>query len=73
MVLKTFNVDAGVYAEFSGFCKENGLSMSKQVDLFMRSQMETDKQLRKEYIEKIERLRKGKFLRVDDFEKRYGL
>ena len=33
MVLKTFNVQEVVYGKFSHFCKEHGISMSKQVEL----------------------------------------
>lgn len=73
MVLKTFNVDEDVYAKFSSFCKDNGLSMSKQVTIFMKSQMEDEPNVRAEYVEKLNRLRKGQFVKVNDFEKRYGL
>ena len=73
MVIKSFNVDAHTYAKFSEYCKEFGLSMSKQINLFMASQIEEEPMLRKEYIEKMERISKGRFIRVDDFEKRYGL
>ena len=37
MVLKTFNVQEVVYEKFSHFCKGRGISMSKQIDLFMQS------------------------------------
>ncbi|MFH1505912.1 MAG: hypothetical protein ABIE94_02890 [archaeon] len=73
MVLKTFNVQEDTYAKFSGFCKENGISMSKQVDFFMESFVEEEPEARKEYLEKLDRIRKGKFIRVDNFAKRYGL
>jgi len=39
VVLKTFNLDEKVYKEFSKFCKENGISMSKQVNIFIQAQM----------------------------------
>ena len=71
MVLKTFNVDEEVYKEFSKFCKENGISMSKQVEIFMETQIETEPKVRKEYLAKLERISKGKFIQVDDFKKRY--
>jgi len=73
MVLKTFNVDENIYAKFSSFCKDNGLSMSKQVTIFMKSQMEDEPKIRAEYVEKLNRLRKGQFVKVNDFEQRYGL
>lgn len=40
MALKTFNVDAEVYKEFSKHCKENGISMSKKVEKFIKEEME---------------------------------
>ena len=73
MVLKTFNIEDKTYKKFSEYCKENGLSMSKQVDIFIKAQIEEEPKVRKKYLEKLERIRKGKFIRVDSFSKRYGL
>jgi len=71
MVLKTFNIDEGIYKKFSEFCKQNGISMSKQVNFFIESQMAEEPKVRKEYLEKLDRIRKGKFVKVLDFKKRY--
>jgi hypothetical protein len=73
MSIKTFNVDDEAYRKFSSYCKENGLSMSKQVSWFMMSQVEEEPKLRKSYMARIERLRKGPFVKIDDFEKHFGL
>lgn len=73
MVLKTFNVDEVIYSKFSTFCKNNGLSMSKQITLFMKFQMEEEPKVRAGYEEQLIRLQKGNFLKVEDFEKRYKL
>ena len=37
--LKTFNLDGDVYSEFSKHCKENGISMSKKVENFIREEL----------------------------------
>ena len=71
MALKTFNVDKEVYGQFSKFCKENGISMSKQIEIFMEAQLETEPKVRQEYLERLDRIRKGKFIQVSDFKKRY--
>ncbi len=71
MALKTFNVDEKTYWEFSKFCKENGISMSKQIEIFMEAQLETEPKVRQEYLEKLDRIRKGRFIEVKDFKKRY--
>jgi len=74
MVLKTFNLDEGTYKQFSEFCKENGISMSKQVNIFIKAQIEENPKVRQEYLEKLERIRRGKFIKVgsvDNFKKRY--
>jgi antitoxin component of RelBE/YafQ-DinJ toxin-antitoxin module len=71
MVLKTFNLNEAVYKKFSDFCKENGISMSKQVEIFIEAQMEEEPKVRQEYLQKLEVLRKGKFIKVSDFKKRY--
>ncbi len=73
MVLKTFNLDEAVYAKFSHFCKNYGISMSKQVQIFMEAQVEEEPEAKKEYLERLERIRKGKFVKVKNFAKRYGL
>tara|TARA_Y100000310_G_C20665189_1_gene807082 strand:+ start:523 stop:747 length:225 start_codon:yes stop_codon:yes gene_type:complete len=73
MVLKTFNVDEVVYSKFSHFCKSNGISMSKQIQFFMQSQVADDPKVRKEYLHKLDKIRKGKFVAVKDFAKRFGL
>jgi antitoxin component of RelBE/YafQ-DinJ toxin-antitoxin module len=72
MVLKTFNVQEEVYDEFSKFCKENGISMSKQVEIFMEAQLATEPKVRQEYLEKLDMIRKGKFIKygsVDELRK----
>jgi antitoxin component of RelBE/YafQ-DinJ toxin-antitoxin module len=71
MALKTFNIDEKTYNEFSKFCKENGISMSKQIGIFMQAQLEVEPEVRQEYLERLDKIRKGKFIEVKDFKKRY--
>ena len=74
MVIKTFNVDERKYKLFAEYCKANGLSMSKQVEFFISAQIAEDPKVRKEYLDKLERIRKGNFIKIgnfEDFEKRY--
>jgi antitoxin component of RelBE/YafQ-DinJ toxin-antitoxin module len=74
MVLKTFNLEDETYKKFSEFCRENGISMSKQIDIFIKAQLEEEPKIREEYLKKLETIRKGKFIKVgniDDFKKRY--
>jgi hypothetical protein len=40
MTLKTFNIDEKIYKKFSDYCKKNGISMSKKVENFIKSEME---------------------------------
>jgi len=39
MALKTFNIHADVYKEFSDHCKSNGISMSKKVENFIKEEL----------------------------------
>jgi antitoxin component of RelBE/YafQ-DinJ toxin-antitoxin module len=74
MVLKTFNLEDETYKKFSEFCRENGISMSKQIDIFIKAQLEEKPKVRAEYLQRLEAIRKGKFIKVgtsEDFEKRY--
>ena len=75
MVLKTFNLDEETYNKFSEFCRQNGISMSKQIDIFIKAQLEEKPKIRAEYLQKLEAIRKGKFIKVgsiEDFKKRYA-
>ncbi len=40
MALKTFNINEGVYKNYSKHCKSRGISMSKQVENFLRNEIE---------------------------------
>ena len=74
MVLKTFNLEEGTYKKFSESCRENGLSMSKQIDIFIKAQIEENPKVREEYLRKLEAIRKGRFINIgtfEDFKKRY--
>ena len=74
MVLKTFNVEEDVYGKYAQFCKENGISMSNQINTFIKSQVETEPKVREEYLKKLDAIRKGRFIRIGtykEFEKRY--
>jgi antitoxin component of RelBE/YafQ-DinJ toxin-antitoxin module len=73
MVLKTFSVQEEIYKKFSEFCKGHGVSMSKQIEMFMESMIQNEPKAKKEYLEKLERIRKGKFIRVKSFTDRYKL
>lgn len=73
MVLKTFNVQQEVYARFSRFCKEHGIIMSRQVEMFMESVLEEEPEAKKDYLEKLERIRKGRFIKIASLTERYGL
>tara|TARA_Y100000310_G_scaffold342051_1_gene443528 strand:- start:568 stop:801 length:234 start_codon:yes stop_codon:yes gene_type:complete len=76
MVLKTFNVEEKTYKKFSKFCKEEGISMSKQVDFFMQFVIEKEPKVRQAYLEKLKRLREQATVHIgglNDFKKRYGV
>ena len=39
MAIKTFNIDAEIYGQFSAYCKKHGISMSKRVEHFIREEL----------------------------------
>ena len=39
----SLNIDEDVYARFSKHCKDNGLIISKQVEIFMRGKLRNEK------------------------------
>ena len=39
MALKTFNIDEETYKKYSAHCRENGISMSKQVEKFIAQEV----------------------------------
>ncbi|MDP2750805.1 MAG: hypothetical protein Q8O89_08295 [Nanoarchaeota archaeon] len=76
MVLKTFSVQEDVYNKFSKFCKENGVNMSKQVEMFMGSMVEEEPEAKRAYLEKLERIRQQKDIHIGslgDLKKRYKM
>ncbi|HLC48128.1 MAG TPA: hypothetical protein VJI13_03560 [Candidatus Norongarragalinales archaeon] len=73
MAIRTFNIADDIYAQFSAFCKERGISMSRQVQFFMESFVEGEPAARADYLEKLDRIRKGRFIKVKKFSERYGL
>ena len=73
MVIKTFSVNEIIYNKFSSFCKEHGISMSKQIEMFMGSFIDNEPEAKKEYLEKLERIKKGKFISVKNFAEKYGI
>jgi len=68
MVLKTFNLDNETYSKFSEYCKKRGLSMSKQVDIFIKLQLADKEEVRKEYLNELDKIRKGSFIKVEDID-----
>ena len=66
MVLKTFNLDNETYKKFSEYCKKRGISMSKQVDLFIKLQLANTQEVREDYFKRLDEIRKGKFIKVED-------
>ncbi|ODS37908.1 hypothetical protein BEH94_08290 [Candidatus Altiarchaeales archaeon WOR_SM1_SCG] len=73
MTLKTFDVQEEIYNKFSHFCTEHKISMGRQIELFMESMIETEPEAKREYLEKLEEIRKGKFIKVKSFAEQYGL
>jgi len=66
MAIKTFNIDAEVYKKFREYCKEHGISMSKQVELFMKSQLAKSSEERKGHLEKLEKSRSTRHITIDE-------
>ena len=73
MAVKSFNISEDIYARFSGFCRQRGLSMSRQVQFFMESVIEREPKANKKFLKRLDRIRSGKFIAVEDFGARYGL
>lgn len=74
MVLKTFNIEKEVYEKFAKYCKENGISMSKQITLFIKSQIEIEKKVRDEHLRKLEAVHRTNFIKAgsnEDSERKY--
>lgn len=54
MALKTFNIDAEIYEEFSKHCKSEGISMSKKVEKFIASEIKNLKSGNERMKDKVE-------------------
>ncbi|MFQ5406586.1 MAG: hypothetical protein ACE5DI_05520 [Candidatus Micrarchaeia archaeon] len=73
MVVKSFSLSEEVYRKFAVFCKARGISMSKQVEFFMESVLEKEPAASETYLKRLNRLRKERFIAVENFSSRYGL
>ena len=73
MVLRTFNVNEEKYQKFRKYCQERGMSMSKQIGYFIEYVIEEKPKAKKVYLEKLDKIRKGKFTPVKNFADRYQL
>ncbi len=71
MGVKSFSITDSVYEKYSAECKRLGLNMSKQIENFMKFQLEEEFAVREEYIEKLAKIRKERFTPVADFEKHF--
>ncbi len=75
MVLKTFNLNEDAYKEFSEFCKKHGISMSKQINIFIQSQIEDKPKIKNEYLNRLNRISKERhsktFSSMKDFEEHF--
>ena len=58
MAIKTFNIDEKVYKKFSEFCKNKGISMSKQVETFIRAQMSEKSEEREGHLKNLDMTKK---------------
>ena len=64
MSVKSFSISDDVYEKYSSECKRLGLNMSKQIENFMKFQLEEEFAVREEYLETIEKIRKDKFKKL---------
>lgn len=71
MVLRTFNLDEETYRKFAEYCKLHGISMSRQINMFINAQITEEPEVREEYLKKLETISNGRFIKVSDFKKRY--
>ncbi|ADN36316.1 conserved hypothetical protein [Methanolacinia petrolearia DSM 11571] len=73
MSVKSFSISDDVYEKYSSECKRLGLNMSKQIENFMKFQLDEEFAVREEYIYKIDKLRKERFRPVSDFDKEFEI
>lgn len=76
MVLRSFNVDEESYKKYSKRCKELGVSMSKQVNNFIKAQVEEEPKANKAFLKELEEARKQKPIHIgtaEDFKKMFGI
>jgi hypothetical protein len=73
MSVKSFSISDDIYEKYSSECKRLGLNMSKQIENFMKFQLEEEFVVREEYTKKIRKIRKEKFIPVEDFDKQFDI
>ncbi|EHQ36939.1 hypothetical protein [Methanoplanus limicola] len=73
MSVKSFSISDDIYEKYSSECKRLGLNMSKQIENFMKFQLEEEFVVREEYTKKIRKIRKEKFIPVEDFDNQFDI
>jgi len=48
VAIKTFSIDEKTYKEYSNHCKKEGISMSKKIDNFIKSELDNLKKKHKQ-------------------------
>jgi hypothetical protein len=64
MSVKSFSTSDDVYEKYSSECKRLGLNMNKQIENFMKFQLEEEFAVREEYLGTIEEIQKEKFKKL---------
>ena len=73
MSVKSFSISDDVYEKYSSECKRLGLNMSKQIENFMKFQLEKEFVVREEYIDRMNKIRMEHFKPVPDFDKHFDI
>lgn len=61
MGIKSFSISDEVYEKYSAECKRLGLNMSRQIENFMRFQLEEEFLVRDDHAERIREVRRKRF------------
>ncbi|KYC53699.1 MAG: hypothetical protein AMQ74_00318 [Candidatus Methanofastidiosum methylothiophilum] len=69
----SLNINNKLFHKFEIFCEEHGTTADDEIESFIRSILDDDVEITEEYQRKLDTIRKGKFIRVNNFAEFFGL
>jgi len=69
----SLDINNELYHKFELMCEKLGTTPVEEIETFILSVLEDDKEITEEYRQKLDNIRKGKFIKINNFAEHFGL